>query len=196
MISRCSTDASSWFDASSTLRLILLTQSPSIGSDTTYRLWQLRLFLFLRTYHSRVWDPLFYELSLSVLYEVPVAPEVRAAAIALPAGVFELDTHSSSEADPSKSSPPPVSVAPMVSPFMGSGDSESDTKIPKRHVSPTPHEAMFTRWRSRVALRSSSPSTSILEIPTTPILPAPSAIVAPSSEYQFALVVSPPRIHQ
>ncbi|GJS78478.1 hypothetical protein Tco_0728359 [Tanacetum coccineum] len=118
---------------------------------------------------------------------VPVTPEVRAAAIALPAGVFELDTHSSLEADPSKSSPPPVSVAPMVSPFIGSGDSESDTKTPERHVSHTPHEAMFTRWRSRVALRSSSPTTSIPKIPTTPILPAPSAIVAPSSEYQFAL---------
>ncbi|GJT89453.1 reverse transcriptase domain-containing protein [Tanacetum coccineum] len=41
------------------------------------RLWQLRLFLFLRAYQSRVWDPLFRELSLSVLFfEVPVAPEV------------------------------------------------------------------------------------------------------------------------
>ncbi|GJT07601.1 putative reverse transcriptase domain-containing protein [Tanacetum coccineum] len=62
---------------------------------------------------------------------------------------IEFDTYSSSEADPSESSPPPVSVTPM---------------------------------RSRVALRSSSPTTSTLEIPTAPILPAPSAIVAPSSE--------------
>nr|GEV74174.1 reverse transcriptase domain-containing protein [Tanacetum cinerariifolium] len=49
--------------------------------------------------------------------EVPVAPEVRATAVASPAGVLELDTHSSSEADPSENSPPPVSVAPMVLPF-------------------------------------------------------------------------------
>ncbi|GKB00280.1 reverse transcriptase domain-containing protein [Tanacetum coccineum] len=103
----------------------------------------------------------------SISVEVPVAPE---------------------------SSPPPVSVASMVSPFLGSDDSESDTEIPERHVSPTPHEAMLTRWRSRVALRSSSPTTSILEIFTAPILPAPSAIVAPSSEYQLAPVVAPPKI--
>ncbi|GJU95717.1 hypothetical protein Tco_1320473, partial [Tanacetum coccineum] len=40
-------------------------------------------------------------------------------------------------------------------------DSESDTEIPERHVSPT---------------------TSTLEIPTAPILPAPFAIVTPSSD--------------
>nr|GEV97181.1 hypothetical protein [Tanacetum cinerariifolium] len=113
---------------------------------------------------------------------VLVASEVGAAIVASPTRVLELDTHSSLEANPSKSSPPPVSVAPMVSPFLCLGDSESDTKIPERHVSPTPHEAMLTRWRSRVALRSSSPTTSTLEIPTASILPAPSAIVAPSSE--------------
>ncbi|GJY78726.1 hypothetical protein Tco_0484527 [Tanacetum coccineum] len=118
----------------------------------------------------------------SISVEVPVAPEVGAAAVASPAGVLELDTHSSSEADPSESSPPPVSVAPMVSPFLCSDDSESDTEIPERHVSPTPHDAMLTRWRSRVASRSSSPTTSTPEIPTAPILPAPSAIVTPSSK--------------
>ncbi|GJT32300.1 putative reverse transcriptase domain-containing protein [Tanacetum coccineum] len=73
----------------------------------------------------------------SISVEVPVAPEVGAAAVASPAGVLELDTHSSSEADPSESSPPPVSVAPMVSPFLCSDDSESDTEMPERHVSPT-----------------------------------------------------------
>ncbi|GJT45299.1 hypothetical protein Tco_0954014 [Tanacetum coccineum] len=77
---------------------------------------------------------------------------VGAAAVASPVGMLELDTHSSSEADPSESSPPPVSVAPMVSPFLCSDDSESDTEIPERHVSPTPHEAMITRWRSRFSL--------------------------------------------
>nr|GEU49938.1 putative reverse transcriptase domain-containing protein [Tanacetum cinerariifolium] len=41
---------------------------------------------------------------------------------------------------------------------------------------------MLTRWRSRVASRSSSPTTSVPDIPIAPILPAPYAIVAPSSE--------------
>ncbi|GKD73806.1 hypothetical protein Tco_1332088, partial [Tanacetum coccineum] len=80
----------------------------------------------------------------SISVEVPVAPEVGAAVVASPAGVLELDTHSSSEADPSKSSLPPVYVAPMVLPFLCSDDSESDTEIPKRHVSHTPHDTMLT----------------------------------------------------
>ncbi|GJY05657.1 putative reverse transcriptase domain-containing protein [Tanacetum coccineum] len=111
----------------------------------------------------------------SISVDVLVVPEVGAAVVASPAGVLDLDAHSSLEVDPSESSPPPVSVAPMVSPFLCSEDSESDTEIPKRYVSPTPHEAMLTRWRSRVVLRSSSPTTSILEILTVPILPAPSS---------------------
>ncbi|GJX45813.1 putative reverse transcriptase domain-containing protein [Tanacetum coccineum] len=101
----------------------------------------------------------------SISIEVPVALEVGAAIVASPVGILELDIHSSSEVDPSKSSPPPVSVAPMVSPFMCLDDSESDTEIPKRRVSPT---------------------TSTTEIPTIPILPAPSAIIAPSSDYPLA----------
>ncbi|GJS33113.1 hypothetical protein Tco_0531495 [Tanacetum coccineum] len=100
---------------------------------------------------------------------VSVALEVGAAAVASPTGVLELDTHSSSEADPSESSPPPIFVAPMVLPFLCSNDLESDTKMPERHVSPT---------------------TSTLEIPT-PLIPlAPSAVVAPSSEFPLAPVVS------
>nr|GEZ86847.1 reverse transcriptase domain-containing protein [Tanacetum cinerariifolium] len=75
-------------------------------------------------------------------------------------------------------------------------DSESDTEIPKRHVSPTPHDAMLTRWRSKAALRSSSPTTSILDIHIAPSLPAPSAIVTPSSEFLLALVVAPPKIRR
>ncbi|GKC30774.1 putative reverse transcriptase domain-containing protein, partial [Tanacetum coccineum] len=126
---------------------------------------------------------------------VPVAPEVGAAAVASPTGVLEFDTHSSLEADLLESSPP-ISVAPMVSPFLCSDDSESDTKIPERHVSPIPHDVMLTRWRSKVASRSSSPTTSTLEIPTGPILPAPSAIVASSFEFPLAPVVAPPEIHR
>nr|GEW14022.1 hypothetical protein [Tanacetum cinerariifolium] len=107
--------------------------------------------------------------------EVPVAPKVGAALVASSAGVLELDTHSSPKADPSE---------------------KSDIEILERHVSPTPHEDMLTRWRSRIALRSSSPTTSILEIPTALILPAPSAIVAPSSEFPLAPVVSLSGIHR
>ncbi|GKC15364.1 hypothetical protein Tco_1012146 [Tanacetum coccineum] len=84
----------------------------------------------------------------SISVEVPVAPEVRAAVVALPARVLELDTHSSLEADTSESSLPLVSIAPMVSPFL---------------------------WGSIVASRSSSPTTSTSEISTAPILPALSA---------------------
>ncbi|GKG25604.1 hypothetical protein Tco_0398750, partial [Tanacetum coccineum] len=66
-----------------------------------------------------------------------------AVAVASPTGVPELDTHSSSEVDPLGSSLPPVSVAPMVSPFLCSNDSESDAERPKRHVSPTSHDSML-----------------------------------------------------
>ncbi|GJZ43100.1 hypothetical protein Tco_0590355, partial [Tanacetum coccineum] len=79
--------------------------------------------------------------------------------------VLELDTHSSSKADPSESSPPPVSVAPIVSPFLCLDDSESDIEMPERHVSPTTYTS---------------------EIPIAPILPAPSAIVSPSFEFSLA----------
>nr|GEY47895.1 reverse transcriptase domain-containing protein [Tanacetum cinerariifolium] len=84
--------------------------------------------------------------------------------IALPVGMLELYTHSSFEAVATESSLPP----------------------------------------SKVALRSSSPTTSTPEIHFALILPAPSAIVisqyiltnivAPSSEFPLAHVVSPPRI--
>nr|GEX98348.1 hypothetical protein [Tanacetum cinerariifolium] len=63
--------------------------------------------------------------------------------LAAPAGVRELDNHSSSEADPSERSLPLVSVAPMVSPFLCLDDSESNTEMPKRHVSSKPHDAML-----------------------------------------------------
>ncbi|GJR09805.1 hypothetical protein Tco_0792457 [Tanacetum coccineum] len=106
----------------------------------------------------------------SIPIEVPVALEVGAATITSPAGVLELDTHSSSEADPSESSLPPVPVAPMVSPFLCSDDSE---------------------WRSRVASRSSSHTTSTSEIPTAPIPPAPSVVVAPSTDIISHIDASP-----
>ncbi|GKD25993.1 hypothetical protein Tco_1232207, partial [Tanacetum coccineum] len=113
-------------------------------------------------------------------YYSPCCTEGGAAAVALLARVLELDTHSSSKTDPSESLLPPVPVAPMVSPFLCSNDSESDTKMPDRHVSSTPHNVMLARWRSRVTSRSSSPTTSTSEILTAPIPPAPSTdIISP-----------------
>nr|GEX73932.1 putative reverse transcriptase domain-containing protein [Tanacetum cinerariifolium] len=111
----------------------------------------------------------------SISVEVSVTPEVGAAEFDSHAEVLELDTHSSSKADPLESSPPPVSVAHMVLPFLCSDDLESDTEIPERHV---------------------SPSTSTPKIHTALILPAPFAIVAPSSEFPLAPVVAPPGIRQ
>ncbi|GJU04655.1 putative reverse transcriptase domain-containing protein [Tanacetum coccineum] len=99
-----------------------------------------------------------------------------AAVVSSLVGVLELDTHSSSEADPLESSLPPISVAHMVLPFLCSDDSELDTEMPERHVSPTP-------------------TTSTLETPTTPILPAPSAVVAPSTDI-ISHVDAPPGIHR
>nr|GEZ45634.1 hypothetical protein [Tanacetum cinerariifolium] len=60
-------------------------------------------------------------------------------------------------------------------------DTKSDTEMPERHVSPTPHDAMLSRCRSRVVSRSSSPTIFTLKIPTAPILPAPSAVVTLST---------------
>nr|GEU29848.1 hypothetical protein [Tanacetum cinerariifolium] len=128
--------------------------------------------------------------------EVSVAPKVGAAAVASPVRVLKLDTHSSLKADPSESLPPPVSIAPMVLPFLCSDDLESDIEMPERYVSPTPHDVMLTRWRSRVASRSSSPTTFTLGIHAAPILPAPFAIVASSSEFPLAPIFAPPRIRQ
>nr|GEU47765.1 hypothetical protein [Tanacetum cinerariifolium] len=78
----------------------------------------------------------FVEYLAHYLIKVSVAPEVRAAAVASPDGVLKLDTHSSSEADPSESSLPPIFVAPMVSPFLYSDNLESDTEMPERHDIP------------------------------------------------------------
>ncbi|GKA50847.1 hypothetical protein Tco_0744043, partial [Tanacetum coccineum] len=120
---------------------------------------------------------------IPVILEVPivpagpiVTPEVGTVSVVSPAGVLDLVDYSSfSDSDPSEDSLHPIPDLPLVSPFLCSDDSESDTEIPKRHVSPT---------------------TSIPKIPTAPILPAPSVVVAPSSEYPLAHVVAPPKIHQ
>ncbi|GKF31095.1 hypothetical protein Tco_0100893 [Tanacetum coccineum] len=118
----------------------------------------------------------------SISVKVPVALEVGAAAVASPARVLKLDTYSSSEANPSESSLPFISVAPMVSPFLCLDDSKSNTEMIKMHVSPTPYDSMLSRWRIKVVLRSSSPTTSTPEISTAPIPPAPSAIITLSTD--------------
>nr|GFC79856.1 hypothetical protein [Tanacetum cinerariifolium] len=83
----------------------------------------------------------------------------------------------------------------MVSPCLCSDDLESDTEMRKRHVSPTPHDAMHARWRSIVVSRSSSPTTSTSEIPTAPSLTEPSVVVVPSTNI-ISPVDAPPGIHQ
>nr|GEU34817.1 putative RNA-directed DNA polymerase, eukaryota, reverse transcriptase zinc-binding domain protein [Tanacetum cinerariifolium] len=126
---------------------------------------------------------------------------VRAAFVASPNGVLDLDNHLSPESGPSEGSLPPVPVAPMVLPFLCWDNSEPDTKLPERHVSSAPHDAMVARWRSRVASqpsllsRSSSPTTSTSEIPTAPITPAPHAIVAPSTNI-ISPIDAPLRVHR
>ncbi|GJU24483.1 hypothetical protein Tco_1163104 [Tanacetum coccineum] len=77
---------------------------------------------------------------------IPGYTEVDEAACCLTTGCSSLDTHLIvRRTDPSESLPPPVSVAPMVLPFLCSDDSKSDTEMPERHVSPTPYDAMLTR---------------------------------------------------
>ncbi|GJT63735.1 hypothetical protein Tco_1015215 [Tanacetum coccineum] len=92
----------------------------------------------------------------SISVEILVALEVGTAIVSSPARMLDLDTHSTSKADLLESLPPPVSVAPMVLPFLCSNP--------------------------------------IQNIPTAPILPAPSAIFTPSSEFPLAHVVAPLRI--
>nr|GEU45259.1 hypothetical protein [Tanacetum cinerariifolium] len=67
--------------------------------------------------------------------------------------------------------------------------------MPKRYVSPIPHDVMLAKWRIRVASRLSSPTTSTLEILTAPILPAPSVIIAPSTNI-ISHVDAPPGIRR
>nr|GFA43697.1 hypothetical protein [Tanacetum cinerariifolium] len=73
------------------------------------------------------------------------------------------------------------------------------TSLAERHVSSAPHDAMVSRWRSRVASRPSSasgslsPTTSTSEIPTAPILPAPPTIVTPSI-YIISPIFAPPGV--
>ncbi|GJW11672.1 putative reverse transcriptase domain-containing protein [Tanacetum coccineum] len=69
--------------------------------------------------------------------------------------------------------PPVVCTLPHTSPFLYTDSSNSDTS--KRPASHDPYEVTVARWRSRVAARSSPPSSPTRDLPPTlrQILPAP-----------------------
>nr|GEW01739.1 hypothetical protein [Tanacetum cinerariifolium] len=129
----------------------------------------------------------------SISVEVPVAPEVGAATVASHVGVLELDTHLSSKADPSKSSPPLLSVAPMVLPFLCSEDSESDIEIPERHRGLSPLEVCLIIYHvspttSESSVRDSSSESSAG--PSRKRCRSPAATVTSSTYATRALVIS------
>nr|GEU31669.1 hypothetical protein [Tanacetum cinerariifolium] len=66
--------------------------------------------------HSKLDMP--YPMEVDMPYRFIDQNNVGAVAVASPVEVLKLDTHSSSEDDPLQSSLPPVSVAPMVLPFL------------------------------------------------------------------------------
>ncbi|GJS28667.1 putative reverse transcriptase domain-containing protein [Tanacetum coccineum] len=80
-------------------------------------------------------------------------------------------------------------VATEVSPFLYSDDSEADSESdpaeqrPERHESLSVHDTMISRWRDRVASRSSAPPGS-----------SSRDTLAPSSKFPLAPVVAPPGI--
>ncbi|GJS74129.1 hypothetical protein Tco_0706970, partial [Tanacetum coccineum] len=100
-----------------------------------------------------------------------------AVVVAPPAGILDLDIHTTLETDSSEdpSFPAHALVAPITSPFLftSSDSSESSRDFSDSYSSdsiplPNPYETAVARWGSKVALRSSSlPSTST--IPPTPV---------------------------
>ncbi|GKB73959.1 hypothetical protein Tco_0935371 [Tanacetum coccineum] len=120
----------------------------------------------------------------------PVAPEVKAARVASPAGVLDLITYSSTDSDSSEDPP-----APVTSPFLHSSDSfetsrdsaaSGSLERPPLH---DPYEVTIDRWRSRVALCPSSKTSSPThDLPhaVRQIVPAP-----PSVPRRHAILVLP-----
>nr|GEY68045.1 hypothetical protein [Tanacetum cinerariifolium] len=120
-----------------------------------------------------------------------VAPKVGAVSVNLPTGVLDLVDYSSfSNSDPSEDSLPTAPELPLVSPFLWIDDLEADKESklaeqrPERHESLAAYDAMVSRWRDRVASRSSSPSGS-----------SSHDTLAPSSEFPLAPIVAPSGIH-
>ncbi|GKB55593.1 reverse transcriptase domain-containing protein, partial [Tanacetum coccineum] len=89
---------------------------------------------------------------ISISSDVSVAPEVGAVGVASPARVLELDTHSSSEANPLESSPPPVSVAPMDIPigrlYRTHPGGPCRALITRKSVRPLPSHRLALRYTS------------------------------------------------
>ncbi|GKA29222.1 hypothetical protein Tco_0715467 [Tanacetum coccineum] len=123
------------------------------------------------------------EIPVETLVIPPVSPEVEAARVASPVGVLDLITYSSSDSDPSTDllpSPEHVSTLPATLPFLCTDSFEASSDSSDRPFSPDSHETVVARWRSKVALRSSSSKTSspTHELPPTVfhIVPAPPGI--------------------
>ncbi|GJW67705.1 hypothetical protein Tco_0122129 [Tanacetum coccineum] len=96
----------------------------------------------------------------------PVAPEAEVAIVASPAGVLDLIMYSFTDSDSSDDLPSPehVSNLPATSPFLCTDSSEassdsSDSESSDRPLSPDSHATTIARWRSKVALYSSSSET-------------------------------------
>nr|GEU90234.1 reverse transcriptase domain-containing protein [Tanacetum cinerariifolium] len=89
-----------------------------------------------------------------------------------------------------------ISIEVSVSPKVGAAAVASPTGVLKLDTHSTSEADPLEKLDTEIPERHVSPTTSTTEIPTTPILPAPSAIVAPSSEYPLASVVAPPGIRR
>ncbi|GJR37581.1 reverse transcriptase domain-containing protein [Tanacetum coccineum] len=119
---------------------------------------------------------------------LPRAPEAGVIVVASPAGVLDLITYSSTDSDSSKDPPAPEHApsAPATSPFLHSSDSSETSKDSAdsgSHERPPPldsHGATVAWWRSRVALRSSSPSSPTHVLPTTAIASHASCRIVPT----------------
>nr|GEV46413.1 reverse transcriptase domain-containing protein [Tanacetum cinerariifolium] len=83
----------------------------------------------------------------SISVEVPVTPEVRAAAVASPAEVLKLDTYSSLEAVPSESSPPLEDI-PIVRLYRTHPGRPCRALIARKSVRPFPSHSLALRYIS------------------------------------------------
>ncbi|GJU91309.1 hypothetical protein Tco_1303732 [Tanacetum coccineum] len=136
--------------------------------------------------------PVIYD-SAAEIHIIPlIASEAGVTVVTSPVGVLDLITYSSTDSDSSEdpSSPEHATTTPATSPFLCSFDSsETSGDFSNRGSLERPplldsHETIVARWRSRVALRSSS-SSSAHALPSIIITsPAPCRIVP-----------APPRVH-
>nr|GEY20223.1 hypothetical protein [Tanacetum cinerariifolium] len=136
----------------------------------------------------RAWDhpsPRLFYLGLLRLIptEIPIiptrVPKPGVTIVALPAGVFDLSTYSSTDSYSSEDPPAPehAPIAPAISLFLHSFDSFETSRdfavsgLLERPPSLDPYEVTVARWRSRLALRSSSPTHALpFIVITLPVL--------------------------